>query len=183
MFNSKLQNSASSPFQRSRLMAGLPSVVQAVESTSKPCKPLVSANRWIRGHEWQASVYWPLRHGFHRHLLCHPGGNCYPDGARGFSLDRLAGLFSVARIGNLSRNDGVCPMATTKDAVKLRSEITCPQCGHSEIETMPTNACQWFYDCKSCGALLKPKSGDCCVFCSYGTVPCPPIQLGNFCCE
>ncbi len=25
-------------------------------------------------------------------------------------------------------------------------------------------------------AQLKPKAGDCCVYCSYGTVPCPPIQ-------
>ena len=23
---------------------------------------------------------------------------------------------------------------------------------------------------------LKPKSDGCCVFCSYGSVPCPPIQ-------
>jgi hypothetical protein len=23
---------------------------------------------------------------------------------------------------------------------------------------------------------LRPKAGDCCVFCSYGSVPCPPIQ-------
>lgn len=23
---------------------------------------------------------------------------------------------------------------------------------------------------------LKPKSGDCCVLCSYGSVPCPPLQ-------
>jgi hypothetical protein len=41
---------------------------------------------------------------------------------------------------------------------------------------MPTDACQYFYDCPACGALLKPKPGDCCVFCSYGDVPCPPIQ-------
>ena len=32
------------------------------------------------------------------------------------------------------------------------------------------------YDCKGCGQRLKPKPGDCCVFCSYGSVPCPPIQ-------
>ena len=57
-----------------------------------------------------------------------------------------------------------------------RSTITCPACGHERAETMPTDACQFFYDCTGCGALLKPKSGDCCVFCSYGTVPCPPIQ-------
>ena len=58
----------------------------------------------------------------------------------------------------------------------LTSTITCPHCGHRETETMPTDACQWFYECKGCGALLKPKEGDCCVFCSYGDVPCPPIQ-------
>jgi hypothetical protein len=47
---------------------------------------------------------------------------------------------------------------------------------------MPTDACQYFYDCPKCGALLKPKPGDCCVFCSYGDAKCPPIQLGNGCC-
>ncbi len=61
-------------------------------------------------------------------------------------------------------------------AVPLISTITCPHCGHVQQETMPTNACQWFYDCKGCGAVLRPKPGDCCVYCSYGDVPCPPIQ-------
>jgi hypothetical protein len=60
--------------------------------------------------------------------------------------------------------------------IELRSTITCPHCGHRETETMPTDACQFFYDCKGCGALLRPKPGDCCVFCSYGDIPCPPIQ-------
>lgn len=60
---------------------------------------------------------------------------------------------------------------------ELRSTLTCPHCGHQATETMPTNACQFFYDCQGCSALLRPKSGDCCVFCSYGTVPCPPIQI------
>lgn len=41
---------------------------------------------------------------------------------------------------------------------------------------MPSDACQFFYDCKGCGAVLRPRPGDCCVFCSYGSVPCPPIQ-------
>ncbi|NOR73420.1 MAG: hypothetical protein GQ467_06090 [Mariprofundaceae bacterium] len=65
----------------------------------------------------------------------------------------------------------------------LESEITCPECGHKKVEAMPTDACQWFYECSNCGKLLKPKAGDCCVFCSYGTVPCPPIQLGEGCCS
>lgn len=64
-------------------------------------------------------------------------------------------------------------------ALALESTITCPNCGHRATETMPTDACQYFYDCKGCGALLKPKSGNCCVFCSYGSVPCPPIQAGG----
>ena len=59
--------------------------------------------------------------------------------------------------------------------------ISCPQCGHAETETMPTDACQYFYDCKGCLTVLKPKAGDCCVYCSYGTVPCPPIQVDNCC--
>ncbi|MDF1720399.1 MAG: GDCCVxC domain-containing (seleno)protein [Minwuia sp.] len=47
---------------------------------------------------------------------------------------------------------------------------------------MPDNFCQWFLECDGCGTLLKPKPGDCCVFCSYGDVPCPPIQAGDSCC-
>lgn len=41
---------------------------------------------------------------------------------------------------------------------------------------MPTDACQFFYECTGCGTLLRPNLGDCCVFCSFGDVPCPPIQ-------
>jgi hypothetical protein len=58
----------------------------------------------------------------------------------------------------------------------LMSIITCPHCGHDAIERMPSNACQIFYDCRGCGVRLRPKPGDCCVFCSYGSVPCPPVQ-------
>lgn len=70
----------------------------------------------------------------------------------------------------------------TTNTVTLQSIITCPKCGQSETETMPMDACQWFYDCKGCGALLRPKTGDCCVYCSYGTVACPPVQDGASCC-
>ncbi|WP_297583785.1 GDCCVxC domain-containing (seleno)protein [Roseibium sp.] len=68
-------------------------------------------------------------------------------------------------------------------SLTLNSRLTCPECGHIELETMPTNACQWFYQCVSCQTLLKPRQGDCCVYCSYGTVPCPPKQTGTGCCE
>lgn len=66
-------------------------------------------------------------------------------------------------------------------AVELKSVITCPVCGHKKEEEMPTDACSWFYECESCNTLLKPKEGDCCVYCSYGTVPCPPIQESGSC--
>ena len=57
-----------------------------------------------------------------------------------------------------------------------QSTITCPVCGTAKTETMPTDACRFFYDCTDCWAVLRPKPGDCCVFCSFGTVPCPPVQ-------
>jgi hypothetical protein len=65
--------------------------------------------------------------------------------------------------------------------MQLESIISCPHCGHTATEQMPTNACQFFYTCKGCGRQLKPKPGDCCVFCSYGSVPCPPIQQARQC--
>jgi hypothetical protein len=61
-------------------------------------------------------------------------------------------------------------------AMRLKSTITCPKCGYRSIEIMPTDACQIIYDCQGCGTVLKPLSGDCCVFCSYGDTPCPPVQ-------
>ena len=70
----------------------------------------------------------------------------------------------------------------TMTTVELQSTITCPNCQATKEETMPTNACQFFYECESCKTLLKPKSGDCCVYCSYGTIACPPIQEGKNCC-
>ena len=62
------------------------------------------------------------------------------------------------------------------------STLTCPNCGTKTTEEMPTDACQFFWDCPSCKTVLRPKAGDCCVWCSYGTVPCPPVQAGDGCC-
>jgi len=56
------------------------------------------------------------------------------------------------------------------------SMLTCPECGYASVETMPEDACRYFFRCPSCASLLKSKPGDCCVFCSYGSVPCPSIQ-------
>jgi hypothetical protein len=59
--------------------------------------------------------------------------------------------------------------------VILESTLTCPECGHAEKEKMPEDACQFYYECKGCGKLLKPERSDSCVFCSFGDSPCPPI--------
>ena len=43
------------------------------------------------------------------------------------------------------------------NTVKLQSIITCPNCGHRKEETMPTDSCQYFYECEKCRIVLKPK--------------------------
>ena len=88
----------------------------------------------------------------------------------GFAL--LAVLFIF-----LSNKKQVIP-----SGIKLTSIIMCPHCGHKEKEIMPENACEYFYECKKCNTRLKPKEGDCCVYCSYGTEKCPPVQEGQKCC-
>ncbi|MES2048052.1 MAG: GDCCVxC domain-containing (seleno)protein [Pseudomonadota bacterium] len=67
--------------------------------------------------------------------------------------------------------------------VILRSKLTCPHCGTVREEIMPTDACMFFYECTGCHAVLRPKPGDCCVFCSFGSVKCPPIQESSLCCR
>ena len=67
----------------------------------------------------------------------------------------------------------------------LESTLTCPECGFVKAETMPTDHCVWYWQGPNCSVLLRPKSGDCCVYCSFGSVPCPPVQLHGKpdCCE
>ena len=68
-------------------------------------------------------------------------------------------------------------------SIILTTIVTCPTCRASREEQMPTDACQFFYRCTGCGIMLRPKPGDCCVFCSYGSVPCPPVQAGDTNCN
>ena len=63
--------------------------------------------------------------------------------------------------------------------VVTTSVIRCARCGYEREETMPTAYCQIVYECPQCRARLSPKAGDCCVFCSYGSVPCPSMQGGD----
>ena len=68
------------------------------------------------------------------------------------------------------------------DTIVIKSVINCPVCGYKKEEEMPADACQYFYQCKNCQTVLKPVAGDCCVFCSYGTVKCSPVLQGTCCC-
>lgn len=63
--------------------------------------------------------------------------------------------------------------------MEMFSVLKCPACGSAERRLMPLDACEFFHECASCHTIIRPKAGDCCVFCSYGSVPCPPVQSGN----
>lgn len=86
----------------------------------------------------------------------------------------MIGLF-ISTLWNYRRNK-------LHHKIVLESTLTCPHCGFQKIEIMPTDACVYFYDCAQCKTVLKPNKGDCCVYCSFGTLPCPPIQKGENCC-
>lgn len=87
----------------------------------------------------------------------------------------LAGLV-VAAVWNTIEGRRCAACAPQQSSVQRQSTITCPSCGHQRTETMPTDSCLFFYECTACKVMLRPKPGDCCVFCSYGTVRCPPKQ-------
>ena len=71
---------------------------------------------------------------------------------------------------------------SNSNKILLESVITCPNCSYKKTELMPTDACVYFYYCENCKVRLQPEKGDCCVFCSYGSIKCPPIQAGKNCC-
>ena len=60
--------------------------------------------------------------------------------------------------------------------VITKSILTCPQCGFVRREEMPTVSCWITYRCPGCGTDLWAAPGDCCVFCTFGSVPCPAVQ-------
>nr|WP_305798625.1 GDCCVxC domain-containing (seleno)protein [Polynucleobacter sp. MWH-Braz-FAM2G] len=52
------------------------------------------------------------------------------------------------------------------------SNITCPHCLATESHPMPLGSSMHLYRCGSCNNILKPKSGDCCIYCSFGDMDC-----------
>ena len=65
----------------------------------------------------------------------------------------------------------------------LESVFSCPKCHFDKKEVMPLDACQYYYECTACHTLIKPLKGDCCVYCSFGTVKCASIQQKGVCCD
>ena len=63
----------------------------------------------------------------------------------------------------------------TPDVITMAT-LTCPACGAAQQAQMPLDACQFFFECASCRTVLRPRAGDCCVFCSYADVRCPDKQ-------
>ncbi|WP_370622950.1 GDCCVxC domain-containing (seleno)protein [Polynucleobacter sp. MWH-Berg-3C6] len=65
-------------------------------------------------------------------------------------------------------------MNTTQE--KQQSTITCPYCRASESLEIPIGSSQHLYRCRACSSILKPKSGDCCIFCSFGDLDCSSAE-------
>lgn len=89
----------------------------------------------------------------------------------------MAQSMSAGGHGGLGRKESaIIGIGLRFPAMVTGARITCPVCGFQKVEEMPVNACQHFYRCEGCGALLRPLDGDCCVFCSFADVNCPPKQ-------
>jgi hypothetical protein len=88
-------------------------------------------------------------------------------------VSALAMVPIIAREGVEGLRGSECPDCIPKEEVPIETTIRCPECGETTMATMPSDACVFLWDCRACGVMLRPKPGDCCVFCSYSPVPCP----------
>jgi hypothetical protein len=91
--------------------------------------------------------------------------SCLAVGFLGF-LGSAGRMFAIPRTSNLAW-DGV-----VKNCV-----ITCPVCNTKVQEVMSSETPKRKYHCPKCLTWLSPKSGDHCIYDSYGSVKCPPIQI------
>ena len=93
----------------------------------------------------------------------------------------LTTTFLLKTFGDLRVYNFIKKIRVSNMEIITKSIITCPNCGYAKEEEMPEDSCQFFYECENCKTILKPHKGDCCVFCSFGTVKCPSIQEGGTC--
>ena len=61
-------------------------------------------------------------------------------------------------------------------AVTTMANLTCPECGFTQRLELPADACQFCHECTNFRRVLRPRPGECCVFCSYADARCPPKQ-------
>ena len=100
------------------------------------------------------------------------------------SLTMLLVLFVFAQCNTTSTDKAMTKNSKKDECCKVESstnqsetsEITCPECGHTKTETLPSDVCTIIYNCENCQTVLTPKEGDCCVFCTHGTHKCPSMQ-------
>ena len=55
--------------------------------------------------------------------------------------------------------------------------ITCPVCSNAVVERMSHESLKGVFHCQKCLTWLAPKPGDHCIYESYGSVRCPPLQF------
>ncbi|HUE85384.1 MAG TPA: GDCCVxC domain-containing (seleno)protein [Vicinamibacterales bacterium] len=84
-------------------------------------------------------------------------------GARSARVHRAA-LFGPPQLKPI-RSAGVPERLRT---MSLVGTITCPACRAQTPAPIPLNACLFFFDCPACGAHLRSRPGDCCVFAPTG---------------
>ncbi len=63
-----------------------------------------------------------------------------------------------------------------ENKIRTKANLACPICGKTQEVVMPSDSCQYFYECKFCKNRIKSKEGDCCVFCSHADAKCPYKQ-------
>ncbi len=61
-------------------------------------------------------------------------------------------------------------------SARLRSIMQCPHCGFKVTERMPAKMKVLRWQCPACTAMIESPPTACCVFCAYGSVPCPDAQ-------
>lgn len=66
--------------------------------------------------------------------------------------------------------------ANANPAPPIINTIRCPHCEAAVSELMEYDACVIFVYCPKCHSRIDLRPGDCCVFRSYGSTPCPHPQ-------
>jgi anaerobic selenocysteine-containing dehydrogenase len=84
----------------------------------------------------------------------------------------------AAFFGTAWRTFAVNKRTTVKwDGIVGDCVVTCPVCKTQVHEQMVSETPKLIYHCPKCLTWLSPKKGDHCIYDSYGSVKCPPIQV------